>query len=252
MTTAHSTYQELAAGYALSALEPLELQVFTEHLRWCLPCQWDVSAYTWVAGELPYAAPLADPPDSLLAGIRQAIGAASLRSLAVPDAVVLPLRRSSPRRAAVWVSAAAAVALVASLADTNLTLRDDRDSAQQASLRLSSTVGQMVMKRKVQLRGPDGTLRGVALISADQVSLVLHGLAPADSTNSTYLLMRRSSSGAMDRVGTFTLDHNQPTQIGALPLPDAASISSLIIMLQAHPTASTSTGEAIIAVGQLS
>ena len=252
MTTAHSAYEELSAGYALNALEPYELQVFLEHLPLCVRCQGDLSGYFWVADEMPYAAASAEPPASLLAGLRQAIGVDARQSLPTPVALVLPLHRRPPRRAALWLSAAAALTLVTSLAETNIGLRADRDSAQQASVRLSSTVSQMVVNRKVPLRGPDGTLRGVALISGDRVSLVLHGLRPNDSATPAYTLIRLNTSGAMEPVGTFTVLDDQMTQTDALPLPGAAGITSLMITLNNPSSAVTSPGRSMIAVGQLS
>ena len=253
MAVRHSAYEELCAGYALAALEPYEMQMFLGHLPQCLLCRTALAAYAGVAGELPYAVPPASLPASLLANIRQAIRVAALQPLTTSVVAVLPRRRRpSPGRAALWLAAAAAVALVGSLAQTNIGLRAERDAAQQASVRLSSTVSQLVVHRRVLLRSPDGSLRGVALVGAGEVSLVLHGLPINDRKSATYTLMRRSASGSMQRVGTFNVEDNALAQVDQLPLPDAGSISSLVIMLNAQPASPAAPGGAMLAVGQLS
>lgn len=254
MTTVHGAYEELSAGYALGALEPYEMTLLLEHLPVCLPCRTKLTAYVLVTDELPYATSSLTPPTAVLEGIRQAIRADARQPLPTgPVAAVLPLRRrASQRRVATWLSAAASLALIGSLAATNVGLRADRDSAQQAPVRLSSTVSQPASHRRVVLRGPDGTLRGVAMVGAGQVSLVLHGLAPNDSKTSSYALMRLSTSGAMERVGTFNVDSNELTQSSTMLLPDASSIKSLIIMLSPAPAMPKTPGGTMVAVGQLS
>lgn len=253
MTLMHSAYEELCAGYALGALEPYEMHLFLKHLPLCLPCRTDLSAYARVADDLPSAVPPVSLPGCVLDGIRQAMKVEGLQPLTARVAAVLPLRRRPSRgRAAIWLGAAAAITLVGSLAQSNHGLRADRDSAKQASMRLSSTVSQLVVHRRVLLRSPNGLLRGVALIGADQVSLVLHGLAPNDRKSATYTLMRRSTTGSMQRVATFNVEDNELAQVDQLPLPDAGSISSLIIMLDAQPANPAHSEGAMIAVGQLS
>jgi anti-sigma factor RsiW len=69
----HSEFEELAAGYVLGALEPDDEHDFQRHLGGCATCEANVRELEAVAGELAYAAPPVDPPDTLWAGIRREI-----------------------------------------------------------------------------------------------------------------------------------------------------------------------------------
>src|SRR5829696_1801103 len=69
----HSEFEELAAGYLLGALEPDDEHDFQRHLGGCATCEANVRELEAVVGELAYAVPPVDPPDTLWAGIRREI-----------------------------------------------------------------------------------------------------------------------------------------------------------------------------------
>ena len=69
----HSEFEELAAGYVLGALEPDDEHDFQRHLGGCATCEANVRELEAVVGELAYAVPPVDPPDTLWAGIRREI-----------------------------------------------------------------------------------------------------------------------------------------------------------------------------------
>jgi anti-sigma-K factor RskA len=127
----HSEYEELAAGYVLGALEPDDEDVFRRHLEGCEACQANVRELEAVVGELAYAVPQVDPPDTVWAGIRREIRAEAVRRPAVPQpdttgagAAVRAGRRGRGRRFLPGLAAAAAIVLVAALSVWNLNLRD--------------------------------------------------------------------------------------------------------------------------------
>jgi len=94
----HSEYEELAAGYVLEA----------------------------VVGELAYAAPPVDPPDTLWAGIRREIRPEAARRTSIPAAAPGPPAGAGVRRLRLLpaLAAAAAILLVVVLSLWNLNLRD--------------------------------------------------------------------------------------------------------------------------------
>ena len=137
----HSEFEELAAGYVLGALEPDDEQDFRRHLDDCAACEANVRELEAVAGELAYAAPPVDPPDTLWAGIRREIQPEAARPGAVPEtpreaAPQAPRARQAPQtpragtgrrrpRLLPGLAAAAALLLVAVLSVWNLNLRDE-------------------------------------------------------------------------------------------------------------------------------
>src|SRR5215216_3070610 len=95
----HSEYEELAAGYVLGALEPDDEQVFQRHLDGCPVCEANVRELEAVVGELAYAVPPADPPDTVWAGIRREIRSEAVRPEAVPRAPAPSPDHAAPARA---------------------------------------------------------------------------------------------------------------------------------------------------------
>jgi anti-sigma-K factor RskA len=121
----HSEYEELAAGYVLGALEPDDEHVFQRHLDGCTSCGANVRELEAVVGELAYAVPPVDPPDTLWAGIRREIGPEA----APPEPAAAPGRtdRAGGRRLRLLpgLAAAAAILLVVVLSLWNLNLRNE-------------------------------------------------------------------------------------------------------------------------------
>jgi anti-sigma-K factor RskA len=124
----HSEYEELAAGYVLGALEPDDEHVFQRHLGGCEACEANVRELEAVAGELAYAVPPVDPPDTLWAGIRREIQPEAARRPTVPRPATPDAGargRGRGRRLLPGLAAAAAILLVVVLSLWNLNLRDE-------------------------------------------------------------------------------------------------------------------------------
>ena len=125
----HSEYEELAAGYVLGALEPDDEHAFRQHLDGCVACEADVRELEAVVGELAYAVPQVDPPDTVWAGIRREIRPeAAPRPVPLPDTPAAPAgarRRRRGLRVLSGLAAAAAILMVVALSVWNLNLRDE-------------------------------------------------------------------------------------------------------------------------------
>ena len=122
----HSEFEELAAGYVLGALEPDDEHDFRRHLDGCATCEANVRELEAVVGELAYAAPPVDPPDTLWAGIRREIRPEAARRTSIPAAAPGPPAGAGVRRLRLLpaLAAAAAILLVVVLSLWNLNLRD--------------------------------------------------------------------------------------------------------------------------------
>jgi anti-sigma-K factor RskA len=78
----HGLFEELAAGYALDALEPADEQRFLRHVRGCPPCAAALERYRDVATALAHTAPPGEP---------SALLASRIASMAQPGASPEPV-----------------------------------------------------------------------------------------------------------------------------------------------------------------
>src|SRR5215207_8616954 len=69
----HEEFAELAAGWALHALEPDDESRFSAHLLGCSPCQRAVEGYEGALAELSFLAPAVEPPPRLGERIRSEV-----------------------------------------------------------------------------------------------------------------------------------------------------------------------------------
>ena len=207
---AHARFEELAAGHALHALEPEDEQAFVQHLSSCARCERDLVEHETALAHLAYAPDVAEPPASLLEGIRAGV-LASGREVSFPEPAAQPVslegarrRRDAARlrRAGIWTGVAAAFALVVSLGTwTALQQDQDRD---ELDGRLAAVVSQLRdgATETVPLAGESGQVVAVALVRGDEMSLVVDGL-PVNEEGTTYVLWGESTYGDKRAVGAF-------------------------------------------------
>jgi Anti-sigma-K factor rskA/Putative zinc-finger len=174
----HSDYEDLAAGFALDALEPDEELAFRRHLEGCPACRSSVRELEEVTAALALATPLVEPPASLRAAVRRGTG--------------LTLRRRAARMLSSWrgtritvrVVAAAGVLALFALSLWNLALRDQHliDRARVNALEEAVRVVNDATANRVVLKGSaaDGGARATVLASSrlDRGVLVVEGLPP--------------------------------------------------------------------------
>ena len=218
----HVRYEELAAGMALHALEPEDEQDFLTHLSGCSLCERSLVEHEAALAELAYAADSVAPPPSVLEGIRAGVRASG-RPVVFPGAPVEPAapvtapaaapasladarsrRAQRTSRAATWLSAAAAAALVVSLGVWGNGLRDQRDEQARLSGQLASTLERLEdpTTQTVRLQSDDGEVLAVALVSDTEVELVLDGL-PVNGDDTSYVLWGEAPDGSVRAVGAF-------------------------------------------------
>ena len=77
ITDLRCAFEELTAGHALSALDPVEEETFLLHLPGCLSCAEDVQDFAVIMDAFAFAPQDAEPPARVLAGILAAIGGSS-------------------------------------------------------------------------------------------------------------------------------------------------------------------------------
>jgi anti-sigma-K factor RskA len=216
----HSDYEELAAGFALGALEPDEDQAFQRHLEGCPACKASLRELEELTGSMALAAPPAEPPASLRAAIRRKTG--------------LTLRRRAARMISSWqgarivvraVAVAGVLALLALLL-WNLALRDQHqiDQARAAALEAAVRLMNDGAANRVILSGSaaDEGARATVLASSrqDRGVLLVEGLpqSPAGRVYELWSLSGGDTSQAA-KAAVFRFNDRQGPRVVRFSVP---------------------------------
>jgi hypothetical protein len=249
----HELYDQLAAGHALSALEPEDEQAFLVHLPGCARCQRALAEHVETLGHLAHAAEAAEPPPALLEGIRAGV-AASGRAGAFPQPVSLEAARAhrqsrTVRLTTALVGVAASLVLVAALLIVNVGLQSRNDDLQAQEVAFRTAVQSLLAPgaRTVDLAGADGS-RAVAVVHDGTVSLVLRGVSANDRADSIYVLWAKSRFGDVRAVGAFDVRSADLTVVNGLKLAGDGAVKTLVVTREKGRTAPPlSTQPAVVA-----
>lgn len=261
----HEDFEQLAAGYALSALEPEDEVRFLAHLPACAACERDLLTHLETAAALAAEAPDVEVPDGLVLELRRAVEAESPDAFAAPPAPrsadagpasqrpadVLPLRRPSPRSRALLAAAAAVVLLVVGLSGTTLVLSQEARTQLARGERLQEAVSVLAQQggRSVPLHDDQEQVAAVALLHDDAVSLVVDGLAPT-AEGTSYVLWALSPYGGKHPVGVFHVRGEGVEVLRDLPLRDGTGdVAGLAVTLEQGDTAPAAPRGVPLAVG---
>ena len=275
----HDRFEELAAGYALHALEPEEEHDFLSHLGSCARCERAVAVHDETLAHLAYATDDMEPPAALFAGIRAGV-LASGREASFPDATPVPAGPSAPqseaeqsgqpalatlecarrrrddkrmRRAGTWMGVAAAAALVLGLGAWNASLLQDRNEQDAWGDRISAAVGELQQPgtSTVPLAGTDGDVVAVALVRGSELSLVVDGL-PINDDSTTYVLWGQSRYGDVRAVGAFDVDRaGVDVQDHMQMQAGVADVTRFVVTKERGDTAPPLAQEPVLASGDL-
>ena len=250
--TAHERYEQLAVGYALSALEPEEEQDFSLHVAGCDVCSRALVEHHETLAHLAYDAAAEEPPAAVLEGIRAGVRASG-RAGTFPAPVSLEAaRRRRPDRTVRWTTAmlgaAASLILVVALLIVNAGLADKQQDTQQANQRLTEAVNQLLVSgaSKVDLAGGSGT-KAVAVVNGPTVSLVLSGVPVNDRSTSVYVLWEQSKAGDVQAVGTFDVVSDDLAVVSGLRLHSTQLKALMVTHEKGRKAPVVSTEEPILA-----
>ena len=190
--TAAGDIHDLAAAYALDALDDGERAAFEAHLAECQSCAEDVQAFRSTAAALAYGEPGPEPSPALRARLLDAAGEERPKQTVV---VLRPRRSLSIAVAAAAVAAVVAVGLGAWAISLSRSLDDER-TAHSSSTAIAAILASPESKRlpigdRAELvRRPDG-----------QSVLLVRGLpvAPEDQTYEAWVI----EGGTATRAGLF-------------------------------------------------
>jgi len=192
--TDHDQWDELAAGYALDALEPEEEQRFTSHLDTCAQCTATLADHELVAaqlGSLAYDDADADPPPAWSAIRSGIVGETPAESLD---------ERRQARHRQPWLLGAAAAVVAAAAAV--VVVSQTTGGSTPASTRAIASCERSTACSVVRLHAPSGADPGVVLVSAGRATMVPLAMKPA-AAGTQYVLWQLSRTGAPVPVEGF-------------------------------------------------
>lgn len=267
----HEAYEELVAGFALSALEPEDEQDVARHLQACRGCRTDLEAYRATLARLVEDDDVAPPP-TVWVGIRRGIGgdveassrppgadpadppATGRAAAPVVDLAAARAARPRPRRATAWASVAAAVVLVAG-GGLVLQVQRDREQLGAVSDRLAAAVrtvsgGPAVT---VPLSTRQGRVTAVAVVHDDRLSLLVDGLDANDPSSSVYVLWGQNGAEPARALATFDVPGAGVHVVEGLPpVPGAGLAVPELFVITEEPgrTAPEVSSQPAVATGR--
>ena len=247
MTPAHAAWDELAAGYAVNALEPEDEHAFLDHLRGCDRCRTTLAELEQVTGHLAFAAEPVDPPAELgrrileaAAAERPAVFGKTPPLVAVGGPPRAP-RVPKQRRAWVWqptfraasLATAAAVVAVLGLGTWNFVLRTDTRAQEIALERRDKALTCLASPdgRKFVMTS-DGGERATSCLAGGKAYLVVDRLDANDRDSSVYVLWWLGKDGQPKPVERFDVDR-AGTAVYELPLNvTTADVAAMAVSLE--------------------
>ncbi|HVE74741.1 MAG TPA: anti-sigma factor [Mycobacteriales bacterium] len=200
----HEHYEELAAGYAVAALEPDEEQAFLLHLAGCASCERELAMHRETLAHLASDVEPVTPPPALLETLRREVLATG-RPVVFPGYAIdeLSARRSrwSPRQATALTSIAAGLVLVMGLTAWNVSLRQDQDRTDELSAMAAALVSGG--GRTAALSMPGTEVAAVAVLDGDKVHLVASHLRGNDAAATSYVLWQQERAGQPEALMAF-------------------------------------------------
>lgn len=227
----HSKYEQLAAGYALSALEPEEELVFRGHLAECERCSAALLEHSTTLGHLAYAASSEEPPASVLDGIRAGVRASrseGLRPIEAPTSLAEARAKRAGRTvrlSSALVGVAASLVLVLGIVFVGGLGSGSPKSSNDAFQRIVVSLA----KPGARVIDLDGTGQAKAILNGGKISLVVQGLPVNDRAHSTYVLWGKSRYGGVRAVGAFDVPTTKPVAINDLGTVTPGTLELLMV-----------------------
>lgn len=190
---AHEPWDELAAGYALHALEPDEEQEFADHLQTCDRCADLLRDHELVAAQLGSLA----HDDELAVPSWASVRAGVVDETPTPVASLDERRR---RRQPRLLGAAAAVLVLAGAGV--ITWQATSGSSTSPATQAIDSCRHRTGCEVVHLHTADGAEPGAVLVSADKVTMVPIKMG-APAAGKTYVLWQMLRNGSPTPVDSF-------------------------------------------------
>lgn len=238
----HAPFDELAAGYAVDALDPDDHARFLGHIETCGRCQQTVTGYAEVTAALADMSPAGEPSPQLAERILTMAAAEDHQAAELPPGVV-PLRKR-PRWLTAVAAAAAAVVIGGGVWGGVAAMHGGSPPPSAAGSPRSLQVVLTAAKGHAEA--------AKVIVRGSSVWLVPSTLSPDDKATQVYVLWQITGAHTPLAIGSFDVRRGVHAQIkvGAL----AASYNStwaFAVSLE-HGRAIPATPSRPVALGQIS
>jgi anti-sigma-K factor RskA len=219
----HGTFDEMAVGYALHALEPEDEAVFAVHLPTCPRCAATVAETGEVMAALAADLPAAEPPDEVRIRLRAAVAATEQRAApaaprpgdddarpAAAPAAPTPERPPVWRRVLPGALVAAAVATILGLGLWNVVLAQSRDELRATVAEQEAVMTALLRPGRATVATLDGDGRPVATVVArsGELQVITHGLSVNEAATTSYVVWGLGGDEP-EALGTFDVGRSQ-------------------------------------------
>jgi len=220
----HGTFDEMAVGYALHALEPEDEAVFAVHLPTCPRCAATVAETGEVMAALAADLPAAEPPDEVRIRLSAAVAATEQRAVpAAPQPVdddgarpAAAPAAPAPERPPVWrrvlpgALVAAAVATILGLGLWNVVLAQSRDELRATVAEQEAVMTALLRPGRATVATLDGDGRPVATVVArsGELQVITHGLSVNEAATTSYVVWGLGGDEP-EALGTFDVGRSQ-------------------------------------------
>jgi anti-sigma-K factor RskA len=251
----HSDFGELAAGYALNALEPADEQRFLRHAAGCADCQRVMAEFGEVAAALAETAPPAEPSQQLglriIAATRPDLGSSPGPGLTEEAGADLPegvarLRPRSGGRRLRWMAAAAAVVIAAGGVWGGLAATSGNSPAPLAMCARPHACSEVTL-----VAGKTHQVAGKVVVTDHRVWMLPTGMT-ANPADEIYVLWQITGTHTPLAVGSFDVrtGAHTPIKIGGLAAPYSGTVAFAVSL--EHGKTIPPAPSAEIALGQVS
>jgi anti-sigma factor RsiW len=218
----HGTFDELAVGWALHALEPEDEAVFAVHLPGCERCAATVAETAEVMASLAAGLRPVEPSGELAERLRSAVAATGQRPgpavaaatrPADGDGGALPVPRPGVtgwRRALPTALVAAAVATILGLGIWNVVLAQSREELRSTVAQQEDVLSALLRPGEMTVAplSDDGAPVATVVARRGELAVVTHGLAANDAARTSYVVWGLGGEEPI-ALGTFDVGGSQ-------------------------------------------
>jgi anti-sigma-K factor RskA len=240
----HELYDELAAGYALHALEPDEELLFTEHLATCSRCAEVLDEHAFVAAQLGSLADAEEVPVPEWRSIRSGVvGDVPAPAPDTAPVVSLDARRTA-RRSPRLLAAAAGLVAVAGVGVLTWQTVSGGAGNDQVTAAIARCQSHAATCKVVRLHDDHGD-PAVVLVSGGEARLLPIHMGPP-TPGHQYVLWQLPRSNGPTAIGEFTDASHEMTTRLLMPYADTAAFAVSLEPADTPPT----TPSQVLATGQ--